>query len=93
MRFLRSLDAVPAIVAYLVASLVANFIEGLHAIDQRHLRMDYIGCSYMMQGISNLALFSVVLWFSDSLVLACISMARLHAGNLRYLRYAAGLWL
>ena len=70
-----SLDAVPAIVAYLVASLAANFIEGLHAIDQRHLRMDYIGRSYMMQGISNLALFSVVLWFSDSLVLACISMA------------------
>ena len=33
-----SLDAVPAIVAYLVASLAANFIEGLHAIDQRHLR-------------------------------------------------------
>ena len=70
-----SFDAVPAIVAYLVSSLAANFIEGLHAIDQRHLRMDYIGRSYMMQGISNLALFSAVLWLSDSLVLACASMA------------------
>lgn len=70
-----SLDAVPAIVAYLVASLAANFIEGLHAIDQRHLRMDYIGRSYMMQGVSNLALFSAVLWLTDSLELACVSMA------------------
>jgi O-antigen/teichoic acid export membrane protein len=68
-------DAIPAIVAYLVSSLAANMIEGMHAIDQRHLRMDYIGRSYMLQGISNLVLFSAMLWLTDSLVIACISMA------------------
>jgi O-antigen/teichoic acid export membrane protein len=68
-------DAIPAIVAYLVSSLAANMIEGMHAIDQRHMRMDYIGRSYMLQGISNLALFSVTLWLTDSLVFACSSMA------------------
>lgn len=68
-------DAIPAIVAYLVSSMAANMIEGMHAIDQRHMRMDYIGRSYMLQGISNLVLFSVMLWLTDSLVIACISMA------------------
>ncbi|RRF99257.1 MAG: polysaccharide biosynthesis protein [Coriobacteriaceae bacterium] len=67
--------AIPAIIAYLVSSLAANMIEGMHAIDQRHLRMDYIGRSYMLQGINNLVLFSVALWLTDSLVIACASMA------------------
>lgn len=70
-----TLDAVPTIIAYLISSLAANMIEVLHAIDQRHLRMDYIGISYMLQGVSNLVLFSVVLWITDSLVLACVLMA------------------
>lgn len=70
-----TLDAVPTIIAYLISSLAANMIEVLHAIDQRHLRMDYIGISYMLQGVSNLVLFSAVLWITDSLVLACVFMA------------------
>lgn len=70
-----TIDAIPAIVAYLVSSMAANMIEGMHAIDQRHMRMDYIGRSYMLQGISNLVLFSAMLWLTDSLVIACISMA------------------
>lgn len=70
-----TLDAVPTIIAYLISSLAANMIEVLHAIDQRHLRMDYIGISYMLQGVSNLVLFSAVLWITDSLVLACVLMA------------------
>lgn len=70
-----TLDAIPTILAYLISSLAANMIECLHAVDQRHLRMDYIGLSYMFQGVSNLVLFSVVLWTTDSLVLACASMA------------------
>lgn len=68
-------EAIPSITAYLIGSLAANYIEGLHAIDQRHLRMDYIGRSYMMQGITNLISFSLVLWLTDSLVLSCIAMA------------------
>lgn len=70
-----ALDAIPVIVLYLVSSLAANFIEGLHAIDQRHLRMDYIGRSYMMQGVSNLVSFSAVLYLTNSIELAVAAMA------------------
>jgi len=69
-----ALDAFPSIALYLLASLAANIIEGLHAVDQRHNRMDYIGISYIMQGISNLLLFSVVFGVTGSLELSLLSM-------------------
>lgn len=69
-----ALDAFPAIALYLLASLAANIIEGLHAVDQRHDRMDYIGISYIMQGVSNLLLFSVVFDATGSLELSILSM-------------------
>lgn len=60
---------------YLVYSIITNFIEVFHAIDQRALRMDISGKSYMMQGASNLIAFSAVLWLTNSLVLAVISLS------------------
>lgn len=47
-----SYDALPVISLYLVYSLATNFIEVFHAIDQRHLRLDFAGKSYVMQGLA-----------------------------------------
>ena len=70
-----SLSSIPVIAIYLVSSLAANYIEGMHAIDQRHLRMDYIGKSYIMQGVCNLVFFSVVIYLTNSIELAVGAMA------------------
>lgn len=66
---------IPAIVLYLASSLIANIIEGLHAIDQRNHRMDFIGRSYILQGISNLAGFSACLFLTNSIELSIGLMA------------------
>ena len=65
----------PVILLYLVYSLAGNFIEVLHAIDQRHRRMDYIGRSYMMQGVFTLVVFCLGLRLTNSLEVAVILMA------------------
>lgn len=65
----------PLVAIYLVYSLATNFIEVLHAIDQRHRRMDYIGKSYMIQGVTTLGGFCAVLWLTNSLILAVTAMA------------------
>lgn len=67
-------DALPCIALYLAYSLVVNLASGLYAIEQRHMRMDYIGISCMLQGVSSLALFSLALWATNSLELACAGM-------------------
>mgnify|MGYP000700686268 CR=1 FL=1 len=71
-----SYDALPVISLYLVYSLATNFIEVFHAIDQRHLRLDFAGKSYVMQGIGTLVAFAVGLWFFDSLLVAVGLMTR-----------------
>ena len=70
-----SFAAMPVILLYLVYSLAGNFIEVLHAIDQRHRRMDYIGRSYMMQGVFTLVVFCLGLRLTNSLAVAVILMA------------------
>lgn len=69
-----TLSALPCIVIYLVYSLACCLGEGLHAIEQRHMRMDIIGRVYMAQGVLSLAGFSLALWLTDSLELACACM-------------------
>lgn len=69
-----SYDVLPVISLYLVYSLATNFIEVFHAIDQKHLRLDYAGKSYMMQGIGTLVGFVAGLWFFDSLLVAVGAM-------------------
>lgn len=68
-------DALAVTSLYLLYSLITNFIEGFHAIDQKHLRLDYAGKSYVLQGITTLVAFVVGLWFFDSLILAVGLMA------------------
>lgn len=69
-----TLSAVPCVVIYLAYSLACCLGEGLHAIEQRHMRMDIIGRVYMAQGVLSLAAFSSILWLTDSLELACLGM-------------------
>ncbi|MBE6470028.1 MAG: polysaccharide biosynthesis protein [Coriobacteriaceae bacterium] len=68
-------EALVSIILYLASSLGSSFIEGLHAVDQRNLRMDYIGRSYILQGLSSLLSFSLVLYLSNSIEWACGAMA------------------
>ena len=65
---------------YLVYSVITNFIEGFHAIDQRHRRMDFIGLSYILQGLTTLAVFCLGLWLTNSLEAAVGLMAVAAAG-------------
>ncbi len=65
-----ALDAVPVIVVYTVSQLVATYLEGFHAVDQRNMRMDYIGVSYALQGVCGLASFTLALALANSLLLA-----------------------
>lgn len=68
-------SALPAIALYLVQALSATFIEASHAICQRHSRMDYIGISYALQGVSNLLAFSLILNMTNTLEFAVLGMA------------------
>lgn len=70
-----SRQAIVVILLYLVYSLVTNLIEGFHAVDQRHRRMDIIGRSYLMQGVVTLVVFCAGLWLTNSLELAVGLMA------------------
>ncbi|MEW6934785.1 polysaccharide biosynthesis protein [Trueperella pyogenes] len=69
-----NLSAFLVVFLYLVYSLTANFIEVMHAVNQRYLRMDYSGRSYIFQGLSNLFAFSLILWLTNSLVYAVVGL-------------------
>lgn len=71
----NSVSSLPVVTLYLVYSIFTSFIEGFHAIDQRHRRMDYIGVSYILQGVSTLAVFCLGLWLTNSLEVAVGLMA------------------
>lgn len=70
-----SYDSVPVIVIYLCSQLISTFLEGFHAIDQREMRMDYIGISYALQGVLGLIYFCASLVLTDSLLIAVLGMA------------------
>lgn len=74
-----SAEALPVIAAYVSSQLVATYLEGLHAVDQREYRMDYIGVSYALQGVCGIALFSISLSLSNSLFLATCSLLAVNA--------------
>ncbi|WP_216378590.1 lipopolysaccharide biosynthesis protein [Arcanobacterium phocae] len=69
-----SFSSLIPVLLYLIYSLTVNFIEVFHAIDWRNYRMDISGISYILQGITNLLSFSVVLWTTNSLTWAIIAM-------------------
>lgn len=70
-----SWSAVPVIVVYLVSQLISGYLEGFHAVDQREMRMDYIGISYALQGVFGLIGFCLVLALSNSLFSAVVYLA------------------
>lgn len=67
-------DAWLAIVLYCVWKTLSLLIEVLHACDQLHFRMDYIGQSLALQGVSSLAVFSILFFATQSLELTFLGM-------------------
>lgn len=67
-------ESIFVIFLYCIYTIAVNFIEAFHAIDWRHKRMDISGTSYMLQGVSNLTAFCLVLWGTNSLILAIVSL-------------------
>lgn len=76
------LSAVPAIMLYGLFKSAALLIDVFHACDQRHYRMDYIGISLAMQGVSSLAIFALAFSLTQNLeiTLALVSLALLVIG-------------
>lgn len=58
---------------YCVSQLISTYAEGFHAVEQRYMRMDYIGISYLLQGFGSLIFFCAGMYFFHSL-LAAVSL-------------------
>jgi len=69
-----SFSALPAIAFFLLVKAVEVFIDVLHGVDQLNNRMDYIGQSFILRGILSFLSFCIVLYFSNSVALAILSM-------------------
>lgn len=67
--------AIATIALYFAYKGIGLIIDILHGSDQQHRRMDYIGKSFILQGIASIALFSVSFYFTQNLNLAIISMS------------------
>lgn len=72
--FTCSQDAWAAIFLYGLYKTVAFLIDVLHACDQLHHRMDFMGKSLMIQGIVSLAFFVVVFAVTGDLELTLAAM-------------------
>ncbi len=68
------LDTILPILLYGVFKSAGYMIDVFHAEDQRYERMDYIGISLGMQGVSTLVLFSAVFYLTQDLSLALLVM-------------------
>ena len=62
------------IALYYLFKAVGLVIDILHGCDQQHRRMDYIGKSFILQGVSTLAAFVAVMGLTNSLDAAIIAM-------------------
>lgn len=67
-------NSIPAIALYLVFKLAGLIIDVLHANNQLHHRMDYIGKSFILQGVSSLVAFVFGFGLFGSLELALVLM-------------------
>ena len=68
------LDAFGPIVAWAIYKVASLLIDVLHGLDQQHKRMDYIGKSLTMQGITSLAIFCILQLVSDNLTITLLAM-------------------
>lgn len=64
-----------AIVLFAVSKICSLMVDVLHGQDQLCSRMDYVGRSLTMQGISSLVIFAVVFKFAGSLELCFVVMS------------------
>lgn len=73
--FTTELNVIPVVAIYLVYRICDIFIDVLHGIDQRHMRMDFCGKSMALRGLLSLISFSLVLAVSNSLLLSVLAMS------------------
>lgn len=66
--------ALVTIALFYVFKAVGLLIDILHGEDQINRRMDYIGKSFMLQGVTTLAAFAVVYGFTQNLNVAIVAM-------------------
>ncbi len=67
-------EALLTIALYYVFKGVGLLIDVLHGVDQVNRRMDYIGKSFMLQGISTLAAFTAAYGATQNLDIAIVAM-------------------
>ena len=67
--------ALPAIMLYGVFKSVSLVIEVLHACDQQHGRMDYVGQSLALQGVVSFAVFVGLFMVTGNLELTLLAMS------------------
>ncbi|MCF2705935.1 polysaccharide biosynthesis protein [Arcanobacterium haemolyticum] len=60
----------PPIIIYSAGQLLITYTEGFHAIEQRYMRMDYIGISYWIQAVGGCLAFVAGIYFFNSLIIA-----------------------
>lgn len=66
--------ALLTIALFFAFKAVGLLIDILHGADQQHRRMDYIGKSFIAQGVSTLAAFVVAFWLTQDLNIAIVAM-------------------
>ncbi|WP_167145225.1 polysaccharide biosynthesis protein [Actinomyces sp. ZJ308] len=65
-------NAFLVIMIYTLSQVIATYLEGFHATQQRSMRMDYIGISYLLQGFGGLIAFCVGITLFNSLLAATL---------------------
>ena len=68
------LSSILTITLYFIFKAVGLVIDIMHGLDQVNRRMDFIGKSFILQGVSTLAAFTVVFGLTQSLDLAIMAM-------------------
>lgn len=66
--------AIVTVMLFFVYKGVGLLIDILHGTDQQHRRMDYIGKSFMLQGVTSIVAFAAVFYPTQDLNLAIVAM-------------------
>ena len=64
-----------AIIIYMFFRISEAYTDVLHGIDQRFMRMDIIGKSFIFRGIVSIIAFAVVLYITNDLIISLLTMA------------------
>lgn len=62
------------IMLYMLFKLSETYSDVLHAVDQKHYRMDYVCVSYCLRGVSSVVVFAAMLLLSDDVLLSILVM-------------------